>query len=332
MIRSLFLVAFVLVGMVIFINCGSDGSDSKDAGFSIRPTQGVVVTTSTPESTTDTPELVQEIISTPTPTSTPAPNFTPTSTATPTPAPTITPTPWPIPPSVTENINAPQRTENTNPETNLTIETNQTIAEEKIPQVSDYEYLIRETAQDYGIPEKLFLGLIDTESSGNPYEVSYAGAKGLTQVMDYEALECGLKISNGLDDERFIPKKVLPCAAKFIVEEYERFEEWELALWAWHIGAPRIYWAVQTHARLENGVVLPNISVVPYDNTQEALDIANTIAEGIMDQYRKYISSYEIKFNALFENEVIKAKFRGPQWNQTDKYIPRIIAFAGSYD
>lgn len=50
-----------------------------------------------------------------------------------------------------------------------------------------YLPLIRKAAQRYGIDESLILGIMQTESSFNPYAISYANAIGLMQVVPHTA-------------------------------------------------------------------------------------------------------------------------------------------------
>lgn len=50
-----------------------------------------------------------------------------------------------------------------------------------------YLPLIRKAAQRYGIDESLILGIMQTESSFNPYAISYANAIGLMQIVPHTA-------------------------------------------------------------------------------------------------------------------------------------------------
>lgn len=50
-----------------------------------------------------------------------------------------------------------------------------------------YLPLIRKAAQRYGVDESLILGIMQTESSFNPYAISYANAIGLMQVVPHTA-------------------------------------------------------------------------------------------------------------------------------------------------
>ena len=52
--------------------------------------------------------------------------------------------------------------------------------------------LAREAARRYGVPEDLFLSLIEQESGFNPTAQSPKGAYGLTQLMPDTAAELGV--------------------------------------------------------------------------------------------------------------------------------------------
>ena len=55
--------------------------------------------------------------------------------------------------------------------------------------VWEQKYLpfIRKAARHYNIDESLILGIMQTESSFNPYAISYANAMGLMQVVPHTA-------------------------------------------------------------------------------------------------------------------------------------------------
>ena len=55
-----------------------------------------------------------------------------------------------------------------------------------------YMNLAREAARRYGVPEDLFISLIEQESGFNPTAESPKGAYGLTQLMPNTAAELGV--------------------------------------------------------------------------------------------------------------------------------------------
>src|SRR3990167_4407271 len=190
--------------------------------------------------------------------------------------------------------------------------------------IAKYEPLIRETARNAGVPGDLLLGLVITESVGDSLAVSGIGAKGLTQMTDPVAEKYGLYIADDLSDERFIPERVLPPSAQELREYYDKFGDWSLAFWAWHIGTPEVYDAVKTFAHLEYSVELADINVDPENKTDEAYEEATLIATERMERYKDFISSQKISFSKLYENDTIREMYSGGKSDETLKYLPRI--------
>ena len=89
-----------------------------------------------------------------------------------------------------------------------------------------------EVARQYGIPEGIFLGLIEAESSWNPNAVSVAGAIGLTQIMPSTAKLLGYNPQK----LKYDPELQLEAGAKYLKEMYEEFQCWEEALAAYNAG------------------------------------------------------------------------------------------------
>lgn len=91
-----------------------------------------------------------------------------------------------------------------------------------------YESVARSTAAKYGIPVRLFLSLIDHESSWNPGAVSYAGAVGLAQLMPATA--------KGLKVDPWNPKQNLDGGARYLSGQYKKLGSWKDALRAYNQG------------------------------------------------------------------------------------------------
>ena len=98
-----------------------------------------------------------------------------------------------------------------------------------------YVSLAREAAAAEGIPEDLFLNLVQAESNFNPNAKSGAGARGLAQLMPGTAAQLGVDP----DD----PIQNLKGGARYLREQYDRFGDWSLALAAYNAGPG----AVQKH-------------------------------------------------------------------------------------
>ncbi len=92
----------------------------------------------------------------------------------------------------------------------------------------EYIGLAREAARRHGIPEDLFLRLVQQESGWNPAAVSHKGATGLAQLMPATARGLGVAI----DD----PAQNLDGGARYLRQMHDRFGDWRLALAAYNAG------------------------------------------------------------------------------------------------
>jgi soluble lytic murein transglycosylase-like protein len=86
----------------------------------------------------------------------------------------------------------------------------------------------RAAARRHGIPEDLFLRLVQTESGWDPQAVSPKGAVGLAQLMPGTAAMLGVAI----DD----PRQNLDGGARYLRMMHDRFGSWRLALAAYNAG------------------------------------------------------------------------------------------------
>lgn len=93
----------------------------------------------------------------------------------------------------------------------------------------------REAARRHGIPEDLFLRLVQQESGWNPGAVSHKGATGLAQLMPATASRLGVDATDPHDN--------LNGGARYLRMMYDRFGDWKLALAAYNAGPE----AVQKH-------------------------------------------------------------------------------------
>jgi len=91
-----------------------------------------------------------------------------------------------------------------------------------------YLAVARDAARRHGIPEDLFLRLVQRESNWNPGAVSHKGATGLAQLMPATADRLGVDI----DD----PDENLDGGARYLKMMYRRFGDWRLALAAYNAG------------------------------------------------------------------------------------------------
>lgn len=92
------------------------------------------------------------------------------------------------------------------------------------------EYLVaaKAAAARHGVPEDLFLRLVQQESGWNPGAVSPKGATGLAQLMPGTAALLGVDMRD--------PMQNLEGGARYLRMMYDRFGNWRLALAAYNAG------------------------------------------------------------------------------------------------
>ena len=94
----------------------------------------------------------------------------------------------------------------------------------------------------YGIPKEMkYLSVI--ESNLGAGVVSWAGAAGPWQIMDFEAKRFGLSVRN--PDERMDYNKSTHVAAKIMRELYTEFKDWLLVVAGYNGGAGRVKQAIR---------------------------------------------------------------------------------------
>lgn len=103
----------------------------------------------------------------------------------------------------------------------------------------------KSAARRHGIPEDLFLRLVQRESGWNTAAVSVKGAQGLAQLMPDTARQLGVDIAD--------PEQNLNGGARYLRMMYDRFGSWRLALAAYNAGPA----AVEKHG-----------GIPPFDETK----------------------------------------------------------------
>ncbi len=91
-----------------------------------------------------------------------------------------------------------------------------------------YLQMARDAARRHGIPEDLFLRLVNQESRFNPKARSHKGAIGLAQLMPFTAAKLGVDPHD--------PYQNLDGGARYLAEQYRTFKSWRLALAAYNAG------------------------------------------------------------------------------------------------
>ena len=86
----------------------------------------------------------------------------------------------------------------------------------------------RAAARKHGVPEDLFLRLVQQESGWNPNARSYKGARGLAQLMPGTAAKLGVNPAD--------PIQNLEGGARYLRMMYNTFGDWRLALAAYNAG------------------------------------------------------------------------------------------------
>ena len=91
-----------------------------------------------------------------------------------------------------------------------------------------YLAMAQAAARRHGVPEDLFVRLIQQESNWKPTAKSHKGAFGLAQLMPATARALGV--------DRTDPYQNLDGGAKYLRKQYDTFRSWRLALAAYNAG------------------------------------------------------------------------------------------------
>lgn len=137
-----------------------------------------------------------------------------------------------------------------------------------------YFPMFEEALDKYDMPLEIkYLAIV--ESALNPTAGSKAGAKGLWQFMYGTGKVYGLKVSSLVDD-RFDPYKSTIAACEHLMDLYDIYEDWSLALAAYNSGAGNVnralrrsggtknYWAVWPFLPRETRGYVPGFIAVNY--------------------------------------------------------------------
>nr|WP_149756111.1 transglycosylase SLT domain-containing protein [Roseivivax sediminis] len=108
----------------------------------------------------------------------------------------------------------------------------------------------RAAARKHGIPEDLFLRLVQQESGWNPNAKSHKGALGLAQLMPQTARLLGVDPHD--------PGQNLEGGARYLKTQFVKFRSWRLALAAYNAGP---------------GAVERHDGVPPYSETQNYVKV-----------------------------------------------------------
>lgn len=104
-----------------------------------------------------------------------------------------------------------------------------------VPTKTILESEIERAADAYGIQRPIFKALVKVESGGNPRAVSNVGARGIAQIMPFNAKRCGLSSPDMLWDAI----SNLRCGAQILAEEVEEHGDYHKALTVYNCGKVR---------------------------------------------------------------------------------------------
>lgn len=112
----------------------------------------------------------------------------------------------------------------------------------------EYLEVAKAAARKHGVPEDLFLRLVQQESGWNPGAVSHKGATGLAQLMPGTAEVLGVDIKD--------PEANLEGGARYLRMMYDKFGSWKLALAAYNAGPGAVeeHDGIPPYAETENYV------------------------------------------------------------------------------
>ncbi len=112
----------------------------------------------------------------------------------------------------------------------------------------EYLEVAKTVARKHGVPEDLYLRLVQQESGWNPVAVSTKGATGLAQLMPETAQHLGVDINDAEEN--------LEGGARYLRMMYDKFGTWELALAAYNAGPGAVeqHKGIPPYAETENYV------------------------------------------------------------------------------
>ncbi len=114
----------------------------------------------------------------------------------------------------------------------------------KVLGLSEYYFPIYEKVfKERGVPEEIkYLSIV--ESALNPFALSSAQAGGLWQFLEPVGKIYGLQINETIDERR---DPVLACnaAASYLLDSYEMYKDWLLAIASYNCGRNNIRWAME---------------------------------------------------------------------------------------
>ncbi len=145
--------------------------------------------------------------------------------------------------------------------------------------IQKHEDTIRQTAEKYGVPANLAIGVGLLENGGSETAKSVSGALGIFQLMPGTARNLGL-IVNKKTDQRKDPVKNIDAGMRYLKANYLRFGDWGLATWAYHAGEGNVAKAVQLYFKEEYNVQLAGLKNIL--QMKEQIEQTNTTIHNVL--------------------------------------------------
>lgn len=197
-----------------------------------------------------------------------------------------------------------------------------------------------DTSNKTGVPYHVLLGIVITESHGDKMAIAQQDVeakkdnpnieihKGLTGMSESMAKKYNLKVSDGDDDERLIPSKILESTANELLESFGQFngqdggnKDWGIPTFEWVAGRGRVYLAFQKF--------LEDEGIVKFDVPQNASgESATAIAAGLISDYQRVIREQKINIFTLLKDPNIAQVFEDLDWASIKAYVPRVAGSA----
>ncbi len=172
--------------------------------------------------------------------------------------------------------------------------------------IQKHEAMIRQKAEQYGVPIDVAIGVGLLENGGSETAKSVSGAMGIFQLMPSTARQLGLTVNKKID-ERKDPEKNIDAGMRYLASNYQRFGDWGLATWAYHAGEGNVTKAVQLYAKEQNKVALKGLKDA--------------------DQMKQYIEEHDATVHKVLSSPAVQ-KFAKKLNDDSSGYPYKVLATA----
>lgn len=172
--------------------------------------------------------------------------------------------------------------------------------------IQKHEDTIRQTAEKYGVPADVAIGVGLLENGGSETAKSKAGALGVFQLMPSTARNLGLTVNKKVD-QRKDPAKNIDAGMRYLSSNYFRFGDWGFATWAYHAGEGNVAKAVQLYFKENYNVALGGLKDI--------------------EQMKKYITNSGATIYDVLSSSSVK-KFTKKLNDDSSNYPYKVLATA----